>query len=269
MHDLKKIVGPAVLALLWLGECWKPFYDQFSGRRRAKVGHDLKNLLWGAVGAGIGALAAAYLLAAVDAAAARRGVGLLRGLDWPEPLLLAAAIVLLDLWMYVWHWANHVLPPLWRFHRMHHTDPAIDASSGVRFHLGEIALSWLARLAIVPLLGMGLARLAIYETLLLPVVLFHHSNVRLPRGVDRALATLIVTPAMHRVHHSQRRRETNSNYGSLLPYWDRLLGSFRRRDDQQAICFGLPEFPEPRWQTLSGMAATPLANTGQPVAPSD
>ncbi len=159
------------------------------------------------------------------------------------------ALVLFDFWMYVWHRANHAVPLLWRFHRLHHGDSELDATTGLRFHPGEILLSGIARMLVVPLLGMSVWDLVLYESILLPVVVFHHSNVRLPRFLDYGLLALIVTPAMHRVHHSRWRPETDSNYASILPCWDVLLGTFRLRSDAHTIRPGLETWAEPAWQT--------------------
>jgi sterol desaturase/sphingolipid hydroxylase (fatty acid hydroxylase superfamily) len=258
MFEPKSLAAPAMLLALWLLETWLPFFRQF-GSLRQRLGHDGKNLLWGAVSSGLGLAAVVWALGAVDAWASAREFGLVRQLPGPPAARLSAAVLLLDLWTYWWHRANHELRWLWRFHRMHHSDPQMDATTGVRFHAGEIALSWLARLAVVPALGVSLPQLVVYEGLLLPVVLLHHANLRLPRWLEVPLAAVIVTPDMHRVHHSQVRAETNSNYGSLTPWWDRLFASWRRRPDQEAIVFGLPEFAAPRWQRLEGMLLTPLA----------
>jgi rhodanese-related sulfurtransferase len=160
--------------------------------------------------------------------------------------------------MYLWHRANHTHPFLWRFHRMHHSEPQLDATSALRFHPGEILLSGIARLVIVPLLGMSVPQLVVYESVLFPVIVLHHSNVRLPRWLDYGLLALIVTPAMHRVHHSRWRPETDSNYGSVFPYWDRLFRSFRLRDDARHVELGLDEFSDPQWQTVGGLLRTPL-----------
>lgn len=167
--------------------------------------------------------------------------------------------------MYLWHRGNHTIPFLWRFHRMHHSERQLDATSAARFHPGEIFLSGIARLAVVPLLGMTLPQLIVYETALFPIIVLHHSNVRLPRWLDRGLLALIVTPAMHRVHHSRWRPETDSNFGSVFPHWDRLFRSFRLRADARTVALGLDEFAEPRWQTVSGMLTTPLEPRGRSV----
>ncbi|MEN1681396.1 MAG: sterol desaturase family protein [Planctomycetota bacterium] len=174
---------------------------------------------------------------------------------------MAGGLLAFDCWMYWWHRLNHRVPLLWRLHRVHHSDTAMDASSGLRFHPGEILLSGAARLIVVPLLGVPAELVALYGAVALPVVLAHHANVWLPRWLDFGLFTsgLLVTPAMHRVHHSRVRDETNSNYSSVLPIWDRLFGTLCVRRDIERIDFGLDEFRDPGAQTVAGMLTTPLA----------
>jgi sterol desaturase/sphingolipid hydroxylase (fatty acid hydroxylase superfamily) len=257
--DIKTLVAAAVLALLWLGESWIPFYAHFKGRRVDRLRHDGRNLALGAFNGVAVALLFGGLLAAVETWSERTGFGLLRFVSWPLWLETAVAFLVFDAWMYVWHRANHELPFLWRFHRMHHSDSQMDATTGVRFHTGEVLLSGCLRLGVLALAGMALWQLVIYEAIMLPIVLLHHSNVRLPRWLDYGLLALIVTPAMHRVHHSRIRRETDSNYGSVFPWWDLLAGSFRLRADARTVRLGLDELDDPRWQRLSGMLITPLA----------
>lgn len=255
--EAKTIAAACALCLLWLAERRFPFFLGFWSRPLDGVRHDAKNLGLGAANALIATVLTGSLLAAVEVGSSR--FGLLRWLSLPVVAATILALIWLDLWMYVWHRLNHAVPFLWRFHRMHHSDPTVDASTGVRFHTGEIVMSGLARAAVLPILGIALWQLALYEAILLPVVLFHHSNIRLPRWLDYGMTLCVVSPAMHRVHHSCWRPETDSNFASVLALWDRLLGTFRLRDDARTIRLGLMEFDEPRWQTLWGMAKTPAA----------
>lgn len=253
----KHWIAFGVLIALWLAETWWPFFTRQNANWSERLRHDARNLLWGAINAAL-AVTVLTVFTQIELRAEANQFGLLRQFHLPAWLTIVAAVILLDFWTYWWHRLNHIVPFLWRFHRMHHTDTAMDTSTGVRFHTGEIALSWMARLAVVPLLGVNLVQLATYESLLLPVVLFHHSNLRLPRWLDFGLLSIMVTPLMHRVHHSQEKIETNSNYGSLLPWWDMLFGSFQLRQDPENIRYGVEEFASPDWQTLGGMARTPL-----------
>lgn len=138
---------------------------------------------------------------------------------------LALDILLLDLLIYWWHRANHELPFLWRFHEVHHLDRFLDTTSALRFHFGEVLLSALARAAVVLALGFPFSSVLVFEALVLIAAIFHHSNLRLPAGFENALAKLIITPSLHWVHHHARRRDTDSNYGTLFSFWDRLFAS--------------------------------------------
>jgi sterol desaturase/sphingolipid hydroxylase (fatty acid hydroxylase superfamily) len=144
---------------------------------------------------------------------------------WSGLAGLGLDILLLDCWIYWWHRANHVVPLLWRFHEVHHLDGFLDASSALRFHFGEVLLSSLARAGVILLLGVPLTSVVIYETLLALATIFHHSNVRLPPAAERILSYVIVTPSIHWVHHHAIRRDTDSNYSTVLSGWDRLFGS--------------------------------------------
>ena len=172
-----------------------------------------------------------------------------------------AAIVLFDLWMYLWHRANHRISFLWRFHRTHHSDTEMDSTSALRFHFGEIIFSSILRLLVIPLIGISYAELLTYEIILQPIIIFHHSNVALPEKLDRILRAVLVTPNMHRVHHSQIQNETDSNYSSIFSWWDRLAGTFKRREDTKTIVFGLTYFRELQWQSFVGMLRTPFASS--------
>ncbi len=255
---LRPAIAAGVLAILWIIESVAPM---FSARSR-RVSHGASNLALALINAAVTAVFFASALLYVTQWAGERSFGLLNWLDPPTWLRWVLAIVLFDAWMYVWHVLNHKVPFLWRFHAVHHADRELDASSAVRFHTGEIVLSSIARLAVLPLLGMTLPQLLLYETLSLPVILFHHSNVRMPRHVDTVLRCVIVTPWMHWVHHSRLQPETDSNYASFFSWWDRLFRTFRLRDDPTKIELGLDdegdETNESRWRSLWGMLLRPL-----------
>ncbi|MBC6416370.1 MAG: sterol desaturase family protein [Rhodospirillales bacterium] len=134
-------------------------------------------------------------------------------------------LLLLDCLIYWWHRANHAVPFLWRFHRVHHLDRTLDTTTALRFHPGEVLLSAMARAGIILLLGLPLASVILFETLVLLAALFHHSNLRLPPRLERPLSRILVTPSIHWVHHRAVRRDTDSNYATLLSLWDRLFAS--------------------------------------------
>lgn len=255
-------VGAVLLATLFALEGALPFYRGRHGRY-AHAGRNLGlAVLSGAVGA---AMAPATLMATERAA--ELDLGLCHWLDLGALGCVLLAFVLFDLWMYAWHRANHRVPLLWRFHRVHHTDPTLDCTTALRFHPGEILLSSLANLVVLVGLGMSFAGLVLYKTVMIAVILFHHSNLALAPGLDLALRRLIVTPAMHRVHHSEVRAETDSNYGTVFSFWDRLFDSFRLRDDEGAIRFGIGCFAEVEWQRPLRLLGLPFQpeRAGRPV----
>ena len=144
---------------------------------------------------------------------------------WPG---LALDLLLLDFLIYWWHRANHQWPPLWRFHLVHHLDRTLDSTSALRFHFGEVLISAAARAGAILLLGFPLLSIIAFETLLLIATIFHHSNLRLPRRLEAALSRLVITPSIHWVHHHRRRIDTDSNYGTVFSFWDRLFASRSR-----------------------------------------
>lgn len=160
----------------------------------------------------------------------------------PSPLLFVLNILLLDLTFYYWHLANHRIPFLWRFHNVHHIDPDLDVSTAFRFHFGEIALSTVFSLLQVSLIGPSAWAFAIYQLVFQAEVLFHHSNVRLPVGLERLLNRVIVTPRMHGIHHSQVHRENNSNFGTVFPWWDRLHRTLGLNIPQDEVVVGIPAY---------------------------
>lgn len=255
-------VGAVLLATLFALEGALPFYRE----RPERYAHAGRNLGLAILSGAVGAVLSPLLLIATERAA-ELGLGLCHWLDLGGLAGGIVAFVLFDLWMYGWHRANHRVPLLWRFHRVHHTDLALDCTTALRFHPGEILLSSLANLLVLVGLGMSFAGLVLYKTVMIAVILFHHSNLALPVQLDRAMRRLIVTPAMHRVHHSEVRAETDSNYGTVFPLWDRLFGSFRLRDDEAAIRFGIGRFAETEWQRPLRLLALPFQpeSAGRPV----
>ena len=157
---------------------------------------------------------------------------------------------------------NHRVPMLWRFHLVHHVDRDLDASTGLRFHFGEMGLSSLFRLAQVRLLGVGPEATSLWQFLLILSVLFHHSNIALPRRVDRALTRVLVTPRMHGIHHSDYASETNSNWSSLFTFWDFLHGTFEEDIPQDAIEIGVPAFQRPEDVTIERITTLPFRERG-------
>lgn len=173
-------------------------------------------------------MALALPLLAVGAAldADRRGWGAFNHLDWPAWVEVTLAVILFDLAIWAQHLLTHKLPLLWRLHRVHHADRDFDVTTAIRFHPVEIALSMLLKIALVYLLGPAAVAVVLFEILLNGTAMFNHANLNLPAPVDRALRRILVTPDMHRVHHSVHRSEHDSNFGFSLSVWDRLFGTY-------------------------------------------
>lgn len=198
--------------------------------------------------------------AGVALSAAEKGWGLLNWLalpDWAAGLL---AIAGLDLAIYTQHRIFHRLHLLWRLHRMHHTDLDLDVTTGARFHPLEILLSQVVKMGLVLLLGPPAWAVVAFEIILNGTAMFNHGNVRLNLQVDRLLRLLLVTPEMHRVHHSILPRETNSNFGFCFPWWDRLLGTYRAQPEagHLAMTIGLENYREQKWLELPWMLLVPF-----------
>lgn len=189
-----------------------------------------------------------------------KGWGLLNILELPDWLAVVLAVLVLDLAIYFQHRLFHAVPWLWRLHRMHHADLEFDATTGLRFHPLEILLSMAIKMSIVLVLGAPAAAVIIFEILLNATSLFNHGNVRLPRKVDQWLRLLLVTPDMHRVHHSVIPRETNSNFGFSVPWWDRLFGTYRAQPEKghQGMTIGIEVFRSERDLRLDRMLIQPF-----------
>jgi sterol desaturase/sphingolipid hydroxylase (fatty acid hydroxylase superfamily) len=192
--------------------------------------------------------------------AAAQGYGLLNTPTLPEWVAVIAAFLILDLVIWAQHRLFHAVPLFWRLHRMHHADLDFDATTGLRFHPVEILLSMAIKIAVVVVLGAPPVAVLIFEVVLNATSIFNHANVRLPVSADRILRLLVVTPDMHRVHHSVIPEETNSNFGFNLPWWDRLFGTYRAqpRDGHTGMRIGLNRFRNRRELFLDRMLLQPL-----------
>ena len=186
--------------------------------------------------------------------------GLLNLVTLPNWLAILVAIVVLDLIIYAQHVLFHAVPVLWRLHRMHHADLDIDVTTGIRFHPVEILLSMIIKLATVVVLGAPALGVIIFEILLNASSMFNHSNIRIDARLDRLLRRILVTPDMHRVHHSIVARETHANFGFNLPWWDYLFGTYRAQPaaGHQAMTIGLIQFRDPAELRLDRMLMQPL-----------
>lgn len=235
-------------------ETWLPA----ASGRNYRLRHVARNLTLGGLNTFAVAMLAAPLIANVAGWAEWSRFGLLNLLNLPPAIATVMAVLLFDGWLYLLHRANHKVGFFWRFHRVHHSDPEMDATTAIRFHTGEVLISAALRLALIPLLGITLWQLLLYESLMAPVILFHHSNVNFPEKVDRWLRAMVVTPAIHRVHHSRMQFETDSNYSIVFSFWDRIAGTFQLRQNGRPVDFGLDEYDGEEWQRVSRLLTTPF-----------
>jgi len=189
-----------------------------------------------------------------------RGWGLFHLVALPTWIAVVASVVLLDLAIYLQHVLFHAVPVLWRLHRMHHADLAFDVTTGLRFHPIEILVSMLLKLAVIAALGTPAVAVLIFEVLLNATSMFSHGNVRIVHRLDAVLRWVVVTPDMHRVHHSIQSTETNSNFGFNLSWWDRLFGTYRPEPSagQEAMTIGIEQFRDPRELRLDRMLVQPF-----------
>lgn len=195
------------------------------------------------------------------------GYGLLNFVDWPIWLEVSISVVAFDAAIYGQHVLFHMVPWLWRLHMVHHADMDIDVTTGLRFHTIEIFLSALIKLAVVFLLGPPAIAVVIFEVLLNATSMFNHSNISIPLWLDKLLRLVVVTPDMHRVHHSVIRRETNSNFGFNLPWWDYLFRTYlsQPRDGHQQMTIGVSDYrEETQTQRLPGMLQLPFRSRCNP-----
>ena len=193
-----------------------------------------------------------------------RQTGLFNQFNIPAEIAIVASMLLLDLTIYAQHIVFHRIPVLWRFHRMHHTDLDLDVTSGTRFHPVEILLSVLIKFAAIALLGAPAIAVLFFEVLLNAGAMFNHANLRLPKSLDSALRLLIVTPDMHRVHHSVVPAETDANFGFNLSCWDRIFGTYipQPQAGHARMIIGLPDYQDPKVQRIDNMLVQPWKNSG-------
>lgn len=203
--------------------------------------------------------------------AQENGWGLFNIVEVPGWVAILSSVVILDFVIYLQHVVFHAVPALWRLHRMHHADQAFDVTTGLRFHPIEILLSMGIKLAAVLALGPPAVAVLIFEVVLNATAMFNHSNIRIPEKVDRILRLFVVTPDMHRVHHSIDPKETDSNYGFNLPWWDRLLGTYiaQPAKGHEGMTIGFEQFRTVRDQWLDRMLIQPLLGPASGPDPRD
>lgn len=250
--------GALLLGILAIVLLWCQWRRPLRSVRHSVVARTVRNLLFSFPGFALTRLAMIPVPLAVSVWANDKGVGLLNWIPVPGWLAVVLGFLLMDWAYYWWHWATHFVPLLWRFHHVHHTDLDLDVSTSARFHFGEILLSVPFRVAAVLLLGVPFHALLIYEIGFGGATLFHHSNWRLPLRMERILNRVFVTPRMHGLHHSIVQRETNSNWGTVFSWWDRLHGTLRRGIPQKEITIGIPAYRTEEELTLLKLMALPF-----------
>ncbi len=247
------IVACAFLALTGL-----EIVRALRGKRESKLTHVARNMTVAAIGGVVVSLAEQPAMVALARFIGARGLGFTQILHLPEPIRIAAALLLLDYTLYLWHVMTHKVPLLWRFHLPHHIDLDCDASTALRFHFGELLLSVPFRALQVVVFGATVRDYSIWQTLTIVSILFHHSNVDLSPRWDRLLSFAVVTPRMHGIHHDACLEHANSNWSSGLSIWDRLHGTLRLDVPQQEVNIGVPAFPAQKDVTLGHTLRLPF-----------
>jgi len=246
------IVGTFATLVLW--EIKRPLRRS----RQDKVSRDAGNFSLTLLAAATVTLVEKPLVAPLSQAVQRKRWGLLQLTGLPVSVELLLSIVLLDYTLFIWHFLTHKVPLLWRFHLPHHVDLDMDASTALRFHAGELVLSVPWRAAQVRVLGISPLALALWQTLTLMEIMFHHSNVQLPIAFERILCRLLVTPRMHGIHHSTVREETDSNWSTIFSWPDRLHGTLRLNVPQQLITIGVASYQDPAELGLEKILSMPF-----------
>lgn len=264
LQTTRQILAWSGLIFFMILEHWQPFAERGEPAWR----HYLRNVALAGINVAGVALVWRGLLVTAAGWAERSGWGLLNvlGLDWPWRM--AATVLVFDALSWGMHALYHVVPAMWRLHQVHHTDLDFDVSTASRFHFGEILLSTAVQTAVAVLVGAPPEGIVLFQILLLLQAQAQHSNLALPARLDRMVTRILVTPNMHRIHHSTVVRECNSNYATILSVWDRLGGTFHWRP-QEGIVIGLTQYPrreELGWASLLALpfrrlrAAPPLEN---------
>ncbi len=218
----------------------------------------VRNLAMGALAVATATLLQLPVLIPLSRWVLEKRIGLLHMVELPTAIHVTAAVVLLDYTLWVWHWANHRVPFLWRFHLVHHVDRDLDSSTALRFHFGEHALSLFYRSAQIVIIGASPLAVWTWQLVLFASILFHHANVELSPALERRLVRFIVTPRMHGIHHSDYLNETNSNWASLLSCWDFLHRTILLSVPQRDVVIGVPAFQDPREVTIGKILLLPF-----------
>jgi sterol desaturase/sphingolipid hydroxylase (fatty acid hydroxylase superfamily) len=247
------LVGGTLAAVLWL-ERRRPLRRRTE--REAK--HETRNIAMAVISAFAIRVTEKPLTDRLTRLVHEKRWGILKAFGLPAILEVASAIVLLDYTLYLWHVLAHRVPFLWRFHRVHHLDVDLTATTALRFHFAELALSVPWRAAQIVVIGAAPLSLSLWQTATLVAVLFHHSNTRLPISLERRLCRVVMTPRMHGIHHSIVENETNSNWSTIFAWPDWVHGTYRLNVPQHAVTIGVPESREPATLCLARILAIPF-----------
>lgn len=253
-------ITPAVIATTFLVVFALELTRPLRARVEPLLQHLVRNFSTGGVSLAVLTLIQAPLLTPVVVWVTRNDAGLINLIGIPAGWDTLLAIVLLDYTLWWWHWMSHRVAFLWRFHLVHHVDRDLDASTALRFHFGELALSILFRAVQITLIGATPLALWIWQTILFASILFHHGNIRLPLALERLLVRIIVTPRMHAVHHIAREELTNSNWSSLLSWWDFLHRTYRDVNiaDNSPVGIGVPAYQSADRVTFARILTLPF-----------
>lgn len=253
--DISPFALAAAVGLMLLLESLAPLVPLLPGKARGR--HALRNVLL-ALCTSVFAVSGNFVLVAVAAWATERQVGLLNLVDTPWLPRFAVAAAGIDFFEWIRHRLHHRIPLLWRLHRVHHTDPQVDSTTAVRGHPLESLIAYAYFSALVLLLGIDPLSLALRSLLAAVALAWHHAAFRLPARLDAAISLVTPTPRTHRLHHSRDVRFTDSNYGTLFTWWDRMLGTFSGGDAQPPGPTGLNGFDSPEAQSVWGVLRSPL-----------
>ena len=199
----------------------------------------------------------AMIMTAVSYTAEHKA-GILNLFNIPVFINIIATVIFMDFMLYIWHLLNHKIPFLWKFHQVHHSDINMDTTTATRFHIGELAISIVIRISLIYFIGAGIAGLIIFECLLSMCAQFHHSSITTTKAFDEWFRRCFVSPSMHRIHHSVKKSERDSNYGTIFSIWDRILGTLKTEVSQSGIKIGLFAYQDSRHNTLASLMCMPF-----------
>lgn len=233
-------------------------FFQFRKPQESRIKHYLRNLFLGLSNGLILYITIGSLIVAYYEFLAKQGIGLLNILSLNSWTNIILSLIFLDFITYVWHFAYHKAPFLWRLHRVHHSDRDLDVTSASRFHLTEVALSSVFKMLVGLLWGPSAIALAVHEAALGAAAQFHHANIRIPEPWESIIRKILVTPDMHHIHHSDIHKQTDSNFSNLFSFWDKIFGTYTELTEHEKIIYGLKQYPRVDDVKFKRLIAMPL-----------